>query len=93
MFLCLLNPNLSSFFRFEASVPIYISFYHENVNFFKTFFPCEICFLALNMNITLDLHILHRYQDKIGLYQDRENYNFRNFIKKFQQKKQITDKN
>ena len=45
------------------------------------------------MNITLDLHILHRYQDKIGSYQDRENYNFRNFIKKFQQKKQITDKN
>ena len=55
--------------------------------FSKPFFPCEICFFwVLNTNIMPDLHILQRYQDKVGLYQERENYDFRNFIKKFLQK-------
>ena len=40
----------------------------------------------MNTNITPDLHILHRYQDKFGLYQEWENYNFRNFIKNFYRK-------
>ena len=65
-----------------------MSTYHENVNFFKTVFSLlSLFFWVMNTNITPDLHILHRYQDKFGLYQEWENYNFRNFIKKFLQKK------
>ena len=35
MFLDPLNPDPTSVFRFEASVPRYVNFYHEIVNFFK----------------------------------------------------------
>ena len=43
MFLDPLNPNLASVCRFEASVPRYADFYHENVNFLKQ------CFININV--------------------------------------------
>ena len=50
MFLGPLNPNLASFFRFEASVPRYVNFYPKNVNFFKTeFYRVNRDFGILNM--------------------------------------------
>ena len=46
-FLCksdTLNPNLISVFRSESSVPRYVNFCHENVNFLKLIFSCNECF-------------------------------------------------
>ena len=58
------------------------------------FYHVKRDFGILNMNLTPVCHILHFYQDNAGfsnfLYQDRENYNFKNLFKKFTKKQQQT---
>ena len=50
-----------------------------NVNRQYDFFDSEYAYSAIS-------HLLHCYQDNFGLYQDQENYNFKNLIQTILQK-------
>ena len=54
--------------------------------FSKPFFLVKSVFLGSEYEYNARSSYIARYQDKVGLYQKRENYNFRNFIKNFYKK-------
>ena len=68
MFLDLLNPNLPSVFRFEASVTSYADFYYENVDFQTLFILVLMPFLYVSRLVSTDLTFI--FHDETFFYQD-----------------------